>query len=282
MGIRKTFSDFFRKESIKLFSSWCWVKSDFAEEFAYLQKNSLLDKGSPGAQCIWETKQKYVLKLTIPAGRSIACKKYHTFRNPQHFIKRATPAGLEALNYQELFSLGIPAPQILAAGETRRFFFPRNAFFITEFLENTSDGRDFIDDGKYLHQTAWKQEFVKKNIQYLALFHDQGFLHKGFTPFNMLWKEKETALQKEGDLLDIFWIDVASCRNVKDKEKLLWGKAEDFGHFFSFFDFTREERKEFILFYTENTRKLECSFEEFFLMAEEYYNIKAEKRKQKK
>ncbi|MBO5761467.1 MAG: hypothetical protein J6S53_07995 [Lentisphaeria bacterium] len=280
MCIKKIVSEFFRKENIHLFSSWSWVQSDFAEEFAYLQKNSLLEKDAPGSKCIWATRQKYVLKLVTPSGRSIACKKYHLFRNPQHFLNRATPAGLEALNYQEIASLHIPTAKILAAGEKRRFFFPREAFFITEFLEGTSDGREFLSGGQYCHKTEWKDEFIKKNIRYLALFHDNDFLHKGFTPFNMLWKEKPLSLQKEGDLLDIFWIDAATCRKIKDRKKLFSGKGEDFALFFSFFDFTEEERKEYILFYTENTRTLECSFEEFFLLTEKYYNKKLEKRRQ--
>ena len=279
MGFLKTVSDRFNEKCIRLFSSWCWINSDFADDFEYLQKQGLLVKNAPGTLCIWETKQKYVLKLAAPSGISIACKKYHKFRNPQHFLNRPTPAGLEALNYQQILSMGIPAAKVLAAGEKRFLFFPREAFFITGFLEGTSDGREFITGGKYTGKAEWKKEFIKKNIQYIAKFHDKEFHHKGFTPFNMLWKEKECSRQKEGDRLEIFWIDVASCRKVKDRERLLPGKAEDFGHFFSFFDLTEEERKEYIRFYMENAHALESSFEEFFPMVEACYNIKLQKRK---
>ena len=41
MGFLKTVSDKFEDKSIRLFSSWCWIKSDFADDFEYLQDNDV-------------------------------------------------------------------------------------------------------------------------------------------------------------------------------------------------------------------------------------------------
>ena len=208
----------------------------------------------------------------------IVYKFYHSLRNPQHFINRPAPTGLEALNYQEILSLGLPTAEVLAVGETRFFFFPRKAFFITAFLEGTCDGREFLPGGKCAENSLWKEEYCRKNMEYIARFHDRDFLHRGFTPFNTLWREKAKEKQTEGDLLDVFWIDVASCRHPKDKEKLLPGKAADLGHFFSFLRMPEEERRTFTRIYMENTRTLGKSFEEFFPMVEESYAAELEKK----
>ncbi|MBO4303043.1 MAG: hypothetical protein J6A21_00480 [Lentisphaeria bacterium] len=271
-------SQCFGRDCIRLFSSWCWIRQDFVSDYEALKKGRLLSMEAPGGEILWKTRQKFVLKRTAPSGRVIVCKSYHDLRNPQHFVNRPAPTGLEALNYQEILSLGLPTAEILAVGETRFFFFPRKAFLITAFLEGTRDGREFLPGGKEAENSLWKMEYCRKNMEYIAKFHDRDFLHRGFTPFNTLWREKAKEKQTEGDLLDVFWIDVASCRQPKDKERLLPGKAEDLGHFFSFFRLPEEERRFLTGIYVQNTRALGKSFEEFFPMVEACYATELEKR----
>lgn len=270
MGIFKTVSANFIKKHIRLFSSWCWVRQDFVDDFEKLIPEQFAPDAA-GNTLLWKTKQKYVFMRTADSGKVIVCKKYHKFRHPQHFITRPAPTGLEALNYQLLRTLGIPSAELLAAGETRFCFFPKEAFFITEFLENTCDGREFLPEGKYADNKDWKEEFCRKNLLNIAKFHDNKFLHKGFTPFNSLWREKDKEKQVPGDMLELFWIDVATCRYCKKGEKLLQGRAKDLALFFSFLCPREEERKELVHFYIENCTSLQSSFEEFFSLVEEYH-----------
>lgn len=278
MCVYKTISESFTKECIHLFSSWCWIRKDFLPEYEKLLEEGIIGGENPQGELIWETKQKYVYKITTFSSRNIVYKAYHCFRHPRHYLFRAAPTGLEALNYEKVIAMDIPTARVLAAGETRRFFFPRKAFFITGFLEKTSDGREFLKEGKEEKNTLWKNEFLAKNMQYIAIFHDHGFLHKGFTPYNTLWREKSSGEEKkEGDLLQVYWIDVASCREMKPNKKFLSGRAEDLAQFFSYFSLTEEERKNIWEIYCANTKTLQTGKKDFWNMVEDLYHKKIAK-----
>ncbi len=114
----------------------------------------------------------------------------------------------ECYHYEILERLGIPVPQVLAVGDTRKFFVLKESFLITSFLKDTFDGRIFMEGGKYRngHENLCFA-YCRKNLLYLAKLHDAGFFHKAAHPRNFLFRETG----KEGEV-EVFWIDVARLR----------------------------------------------------------------------
>ncbi len=224
-------------------SSWRWIRSDFAEDFAALQAgNALQENGS--SEKIWQTTQKFVLKVQAPSGRVIVYKSYRMVKEWLKSIYRLSPLAREALNYQQLLDMGLPMVQLLAAGDIRSCFILKGGFLATEYAQNTSDGRDFYRGAKHASDTALRDAFIRNVFADLAKMHDHGWIHRGSTPANFLYRLK-------GDTLETVWIDVATCRQVSrfTQKHLI---PEDFVNFFRFFDFTPEQRKGYEALYLEH------------------------------
>ena len=215
-------------------SSWRWIHSDFAEDFAALNTgDTLLENGT--SEKIWQTSQKFVLKVKTPSGHTVIYKSYRTIKEWLRCIYRLSPLACEALNYQQLMDLGLPMAKLLAAGDTRSFFILKGGFLVTEYEQNTSDGRDFFGNGKFADNTALRDTFIHEVFANLAKMHDNGWVHRGSTPANFLYR-------LNGNSLETIWIDVATCRPKSPyaQKRLI---PEDFVNFFRFFDFTPEQRK---------------------------------------
>ena len=258
------YSDNFQPERTSFMSSWCWVKNSFTEDFETLSKSGVLcEKG--GAQIIWSTKQKYVLKVSLN-GRNYVFKSYRRVRDIRKYLFRLSPCGFEAYNYQQLAAAGLPMAKLLAAGDTRYFFRLKNMFLMTEFAENFRDGRDFQPGGNLFENTALREEYIVRNLQLLAKCHDAGFVHAGFTPANLLYKVRET-LDEQGNALDLRWIDVATARRFS----LLYPPRKmitDHVHFFKFLDIRGEKLRRYLQIYYNAVQVKRLPFERLLKLIE--------------
>ena len=226
-----------------LAGSWEYFRQDFAPEFERLDREGFLREGGPSEK-IWQTKNRFVLKVPLGGGRFAAYKRYRKISRPRKFMLRPSPCGFEAYNYQLLGELGIPLPGLLAAGDTREHFRLRTAFIMTEFAEGFRDGRDFLPGGALAREKELRAEFISRNFRLLARCHDACVLHRGFNPANLLYKVR-SAPDEAGNRLDLLWIDVASCRR-RPRALVNFLLVHDFRQFFREFDLPEEEKAAFI------------------------------------
>ena len=226
----------FRPGMVSQFAAWSWRREDFADDYATLQAGGLLAEDG-GAEKIWQTSQKYVLKVRCPSGRVVAYKAYRHMDDCLRYVYRPSPLAREAMNYQRLQDLGLPMARLLAVGEDRRCFVIRGGFLATEFADCDGDGRDFCPGGRLSANTALRDEFIQTVFGQLAQLHNAGWAHQGSTPANFLYRLRDGHPE-------IIWIDVATCRR-KSRWSLKRLVPGDFVNFFRFFDFTPEEHRAF-------------------------------------
>ena len=271
MQVQKKFS----LSITSLWKSWKFVQESFADEYKKLSDSGRLCEHG-GGEFLWQTSQKYVLKIASPAGRNIVFKSYRKIRDRRKYLFRLTPCGLEAANYQILENAGFPMAKLLSVGEERIFLFVKNAFLITEFAEGYYDGKVFLP-GKF-RQEDWqnREEFIIRNLQYLAKLHDSGFLHQGFMPGNLLWKKKVHP-EKETETLDLIWIDVATCRKVSP-QKLKQRLGFEIGNFFRHFNFTDEEILKYLECYMEFSISKPLTLEQLYASVKAELMRRAEKK----
>lgn len=245
--IKEFISDTFTGKEMRLSGAWQWLRTDFAEEFHQLTSDGA-EREDSGNEIIWNTRHKYTLKIRTAKDRAVAFKKYRKLRLFP-YLYHTTPTAREAKNYQLLQLLGLPMARLLAVGDDRSCFRPNSSFIVTEFAENCQDGRAFYAGGKLEKETAWRDEFCRRNFELIAKLHDAGIYHRGFTPANELWR-KRPAPDEQGNQLDIIWIDVASCRKLP--ESLLYPKIpDDFANFLRFFQFGETEYRKFLQAYCD-------------------------------
>lgn len=245
-------AEVFEQKQTSIWSSWQFVQSDFAEEFAFLRQNSPLVRNGKH-RLIWRTKQKFVLKITTASGKTFAYKAYDKLKKKYKFFFRLSPCGAEAVNYQLIKSINIPVPQIWAAGDIRKKGVLQTAFIATEFAEGYLDGREFLADGKYHDRLDLQEEFIVRHLQLLARLHDHNILHRGFTPMNLLFRISDK-VNSADCALDIMWIDVASCRKMP-RFMLKKRMIVDFEQFFRFFEFSTEELRKYLNVYLAAAEK---------------------------
>lgn len=246
----------FSRKMIRLRCSWSWVLDSFASDLEKLFQSDLLQEEGPSER-IWTTKQKFVLKVHTPEGRVVAYKTYRRIKRPRAYMFRASPTGMEALNYAMLEEMSLPMAKLLSVGETRKFFWTRTAYLITEFVPGSRNGLAFLPDREFGAHKAYLQEFCRKNLACLALLHDHGVIHNGTAPYNMLWKEKSPSEQKPDDALDVIWIDVASCRKRSFGRRFVKGVRNDLAKFLTPYGFSREEMLAFIRHYCDHVHYTE-------------------------
>ena len=258
------YSDNFQPERTSFMSSWCWVKNSFSEDFETLSKSGVLCENG-GAQIIWSTKQKYVLKVSC-SGKNYVYKSYRKIRDIRKYILRLSPCGFEAYNYQRFSAAGLPMANPVAAGDARCFFCLKNTFLITEYVEGFRDGRDFQPDGSLFENAALREEYIIRNLQLLAKCHDAGFIHAGFTPANVLYKVRETP-DEQGNHLDLCWIDVATSRRFS----LLYPPRKmitDHVHFFKFLNIRGNDLKRYLRIYYDAVQVKRLPFERLLKLIE--------------
>ena len=267
MTIQKTFDSSITSRR----KSWIYLQENFAEEYNTLLNEGKLQEGS-GADILWQTSQKFVLKVASPAGRNIVFKSYRKIKDRRKYILRLTPCGLEAGNYQALTNLGFPMARLLAVGEERTFFLVKKAFLITEFAEGYQDGKVFLPYNYRQEDAALRDEFIRLNLQLLAKLHDCGYLHQGFMPGNLLWKRNP-----DSDQMDLIWIDVATCRKVSPN-KIRKSIGFEVGNFFRLFDFSMDKIRDCLNYYLEASRSSLVSRDELISAVETELQRRAAKK----
>lgn len=245
---------------MRLFSSWKYVTSTFREEYEKLDSAGAFLENST-SECIWSTRNKFVLKVMTSAGDAVVFKTFRKIKRWRSYLFRLSPIGREAVNYDLFRQLGFNMPRLLAAGETRCFFRIKNGFLITEFAVGTSNGLCFTPGGELEKETALRHEYLCKNLKLLAKLHDHGILHGGFTPGNLLWR------RTDGEM-EIVWIDVASCKQKK-RSQLAKKALIDFFHLFRFFAFTDDEVRGYLDVYFSACKEPLWQKEDLFIRLKE-------------
>ena len=189
---------------IRLHRSWSWARSDFAEEFERLSAAGAFQPGGP-SQEIWNTGNKFVLRVETQTGYPVAYKSFFRIKNIHQYWLRPSLSAAEAINYLRLQKIGLPLPDLLATGEIRRGFVLKNSFIVTRFIEGFRDGRDFYKNGMYANDVEKCMEYCRGHLRLLAKLHDAGLCHRGFIPANLMYRE-------EPDGMKFCWVDVAECR----------------------------------------------------------------------
>lgn len=153
----------------------------------------------------------------------------------------------EALHYNVLYDLEIPAPQLLALGDTRRNFILSESFIITAFLDGTCDGRIFMPGGKFRTGfEALRKAYCIENLKLLARLHNAGYFHKASHPRNFLFRGDSP------ENLEVFWIDVARMRRMtRDRRSVI----VDLHTFFRDMQLPRQEVEELINIYLPELEK---------------------------
>lgn len=244
--MKKYIAGKFSKKMTSLWHSWSYFDESFIEDYQKLTQDHELHRDGP-YPVLWKTGQKFVLKLPA-SGRSVAFKSYDKLRNAYKFLFRLSPCGREGANFQLFRDLNITVPTLLAVGEVRRFRILKTAFLATEFAENYRDGRVFFEESEWAQNIALRDEFICRNLELLARCHDHNILHYAFSPYNVLFRLRDQA-DEQGNMLDILWIDVATCRKLP-RWLLKMRMTRDHAHFFKFFHFSEEELRRYLEHYT--------------------------------
>lgn len=238
---------------IKLSSSWQYIQPEEQEALAGIvaEAESLQPDGR--VPVLWKTRNKFVLLLELQNGRKVVFKAPLKVKNVLKYCFRLSPYAREALNFYHIRQLEIPTVKFLAAGEFRTFFKLRKGFLITEFAEGFSDGFDFVPGKIHEGEPALVRDFTEQNFRLLARLHNHRMIHNGFTPGNMLYRKRQEP-DADGNMLEILWIDLASCRRVRWPQNYWRWIAPDIVHFFSFFQFTDEEKLHYLQVYCRESR----------------------------
>lgn len=248
--MKKFIAEALKTEFTSVWRSWSYIHKDFAGDFQALEKAGSLKLDGP-FPVIWKTKQKFVLKGTGASGRTFAYKSYCKLKGTVKYFFRLSPCGMEAENFQRISDCGIALPRLLAVGDVRKNGILKTAFLITEFAEGYSDGRDFTHLKNVITDRDLRDEFICRNLELLAKLHDNNILHRGFTPANLLYKLRETP-DANGNMLDLMWIDIASCRKMP-RFMLKRNITVDFEQLFRFFDFSEGDLLKYLQHYSNST-----------------------------
>jgi len=226
-------SQVFSSRMIRLYRSWSWVRSGFAEEFDRLSDAGAFLPDGP-SETIWNTRSKYVLKTPTSLGFDVAYKSFLRIRHFHKYLLRPSACAAEAVNYMLLAELGFPLPDLLAVGETRCGLLLKNAFMASRFAEGFRNGLDFARDGIHVGDMPMLMDFCRGHLKLLAKLHDKGIVHRGFTPGNLLYRQGTGGME-------FCWIDVASCRRSAISTAQI---ANDMFHLFRYLNISPDIRRE--------------------------------------
>ena len=230
----------FSPRMIRPLHSWSWVRSDFAEEFGRLSDAGAFRPGGT-SQTIWNTRTKFVLRVPSALGFDVAYKSFFQIKNPFRYLFRPTPCASEAANYVLLTEFGFPLSDLLAVGEIRRGFLPKNAFMVSRFIEGYRNGLDFFLEGIHTGNEAMLKEFCRGHLALLAKLHDRGYVHGGFTPANLLYRQEPGGMK-------FCWVDVAECRRSPLTTAII---ADDMIRLFRYLTISAKVRRELETAYIE-------------------------------
>lgn len=238
------------------FHSWQWADPALTDSLEQIRTRP----GEMG-EVIWRTRRKAVYRMDLENDISLAYKTGNpgkTFR--YRFLP--SPSAREMINYRIFPEFGVPLVQLLGGGEVRRGTRLEESWLITRFAEGYESGIVF---GSRDAQTppvctdpALRREFLQINIPLLADLNDAGCYHRGFRPYNILFKTTDAGA------MECLWLDIASCvfYFLPDfcLRKLF---LEDLTRFFEFFKATDEELELTAALYLSHTNRLGMTGSQF-------------------
>ena len=182
-----------------------WCAENFREQLAFIERHPEL-RGNGNLLTDSSGKQVWKIELPPESGGGTVAYKFCEGKKPWRYVLNLSHPAREWRNYQALYKLGIPAPEVLAYGETRNGWKIVDSFIVTRFLEGTRDGRDFMPGGKRRDDVALRKRFCELAAPHLATLHRHNFFHKALHPRNIIYRGETP------ETLEIFFIDVARCR----------------------------------------------------------------------
>jgi len=192
-------------EAVSFWHSWAGCAEDFGKILPKLQAGSVSE--SDKCKLINVSSGKYVYRCQ-DGGFDFACK-IQNGKKFWRYIGRPSLPLREVLHYRWREANSFPVPRVLAAGEIRHFGRLQKSFLVTDFLDNTLDGRIFMPGGKMRNGfEELRHVYCQQHLTLLAKLHDLGGYHKAFHPRNLLFRG-DTAAD-----LELFWIDVARLRRA--------------------------------------------------------------------
>ena len=182
--------------------SWHFSREDFAPVLEKLFSGMLKD-----CPVIYHTRHKECRLLPREiSGLSypVVVKRYYEKRFFRYLF-RPSQAYREYCGFKLTSDAGIPAAKVVALGEIRSGVRLKEAFFVTEYLENFRDGDEFTLPGC---DKKMRDEFIRINLRFLAKFHAAGLVHGGFHPRNELFRINDDGV------MEVVWIDLATVKPV--------------------------------------------------------------------
>ena len=189
-----------------LLCSWQWATPDFVPALNWLLKHpKKIRKG----EYLGGTLGKEIWRFSLPVdqqGGSVIYKSYAFENMPLLSRLGFTSALQEALNFAGLREIGVPVPDLLACGETRRMGLLTSAFIITRNVPGSQDGSVLGPTGNLREHEKLRTDFCRRCMELLALAHQSGFLYRKLSAQKILFVQENAE-----DVPELTWTDVASC-----------------------------------------------------------------------
>lgn len=182
-----------------------WCKPGFEQALAYLNHPELRGEDN----LLTNRSGKRVWKIPLPSefGGGAVAWKHCEGKYPNRYIINLSHPAREWRNYQAIERIGVPAGEVLAFGETRKYHWKlEESFIVTRFIENTRNGCDFMPGGPLRGNEAMRRRFFALLAPEIAKMHKHGFYHKALHARNVLYRGETP------EEMEIFFIDVARCR----------------------------------------------------------------------
>ena len=181
-----------------------WCAEGFEADLAWIQAHP---EARNKENLLTDRAGKQVWRIELPDGRGAVAYKNCEAKAPHRYILHLSHPGREWRNYEAIRRMNIPAGEVLAFGETRKYHWKlENSFIITRFIENTRNGIDFMPGGRLRDNEAMRRRYCMLIAPQIAKMHRNGFFHKALHPRNILYRGDTP------DSMEIFFIDVARCR----------------------------------------------------------------------
>ena len=232
------------KEVSSVVRSWHWSNESYRDAAEWLLSEILPNEpGSHGGERIWRTSLKEVYVYKLPedlGGFRVAVKTCHEQRFWRYFLRPSLTCR-EAVGFEIVKRLGMPAVDVLLCGEDRNPFCLKRSFFASKFEEDTAQMLDFAPGRRSEAQHDDLMALLRENVALLAKMHQAGYRHGGAHPRNFLWKRQPDGSPK------LIWIDLATvgpCAPT-DKKRI----ALDLSDLIEYFELSDAELKELCVIY---------------------------------
>lgn len=238
-----------------------WVSEGYEEQTFYMLNHPELRQKE---NMLTDSSGKQVWKISLPGNSGVFAYKHCEGKTPWRYIFDLSHPAREWRNYQAIYRMNIPAGKVVAYGEERCCGILKNSYIITEFIENTRNGCDFMPGGKYRDSLAERKEFTRLLAPELAKMHKHGFFHKAIHARNVLYRNTDSGK------MEIFLIDVARCR-IHFKSKMKSAVLFDLYTPLRDLQLTREENLAFIDEYRKHFPECPFSAEELVLHLKSFH-----------